>query len=361
MGTFARFDLNGDGLADKSISLGESKSSMSMKFDLTTPHQIAPRLREAEKVGIDFFILLDSSDSMQPSIEGAKDNIRTFISSLTSRYKPRVTLMDFKDISMPIQSFGPSSNAGALIAHLESNVRETAGGVDEPGLLAIDKAVDAIIAARKEPGGMKRFYVIVLITDERNYYERNKSDIYPVYRKLNQQTFHERIKFFASIEGESLSGKKAKAQYKQFLQYALPNVPVQAERGNIDLAFPFGEQALMDQLLPEIKTLIPAIDLSCVLDKTTVTPLSGTLKGQTFEFTGQGLDVFHDSSKQVAFVENILDGNSVQLIRGHSVDMVASRCCMVKKAGVVYHAGNIPSSSQCHSRHSKKITFQFDR
>lgn len=370
LGTFARFDLNGDGLADKSISLGENKSSMSMKFDLTTPHQIAPRLKEAEKVGIDFFILLDSSDSMEPSIEGAKNNIRSFINSLTSRYKPRVTLMDFKDMPRRDQprlvpSFGPSSDANALIRHL--NTITVSGGTFEPGLLALDQAVDAIIAARKEPGGMKRFYVIVLITDERNYYKVRTynpdgsvnvadSSAYRVYTKLNQQTFHERIKFFASLKGD-----EAKADYRQFLQFALTDVPVQAERGNINLAFPFGEQALMDQLLPKIKTLIPAIDLSCVLHKTTVSPLGGELAGQTFEFTGQGLDVFSDSGKQVAFVENILDGKSVQLIRGHSVDMVATRCCMVKKAGVVYNAQNIPSSSECHSRHSKKITFRFDR
>ena len=354
LGSFLELDGDGDGISDQSISLGSSKSSLSMKFDFTTPHQIAPKKIQV-KTGIDFFILLDSSGSMGSSIRGAKDNISAFISSLQESYTPRVTIMDFSDMPV-VRSFGPKSRASELIAHL-AGIR-LQGGTREPGLVAMEEAVSAIKLARQEPGGMERFYVMIMITDELSYNSSRNTSTKGIQSLLNSLPFQERIKFFASLKHTA-----EKNQFKTLLDGSLTNVPVVAERGNVGLAFPFGEQALVQQIVPQIESLIPAVELSCVLHKTTVTPLSGELAGQTFEFDGRRLDVFADASsnKVVAFVQHILDGHNVQKLRSHSVDLVAKRCCMVKQdPEVIYNALNAPEESECVSTHSKKITLPFD-
>lgn len=354
LGSFLELDGDGDGVSDQSISLDSSKSSLSMKFDFTTPHQIAPKKIQV-KTGIDFFILLDSSGSMGSSIKGAKENISTFINSLKASYTPRITIMDFSDLPV-VRSFGPKSLASELIAHL-GRIR-LQGGTKEPGLVAMEKAVSAIKLARAEPGGMERFYVMIMITDEMSYNRNGNTSTTGIQNILNSLPFQERIKFFASLKNTA-----EKNQFKGLLEGSLTNVPVVAERGNVGLSFPFGEQALVQQIVPQIESLIPAVQLSCVLHKISVTPLGGELAGQTFEFEGQRLDVFSDASsnKVVAFVQHILDGQNVQKLRSHSVDLVAKRCCMIKQdPEVIYHASNAPEESQCVSTHSKKITFPFD-
>ena len=371
VGSFVDSDRDGDGVADSPITIASSLSSMSLRFSLSTPHQIAPKKLKV-KTGIDFFILMDVSGSMSSSINGAKNNIHSFLDTLKTKYDPRVTLIKFRNRGQLADDdnyvFGPTSDTADLISKLgEYNANF---GDKEPGLHAIKIALDRIEKERGKTGGLDRFYVIIIITDEESWDLRGTGR--PSYgeppstkflqKRFNELKFQERVKFFASLGNYQGAGPNLKKQFRRLLNKSLTNVPAVEDRGDVDLAFPFGERALIEQIKPQIEILIPAVDLSCVLSEVTVTPRGGELKDQVFKFavTDLAIEKSQEEGSMVAYVDDLLRGSDIQSLKGHSADIVVQRCCTEKTDPPrIYDESNLPQESQCVSSHSKQITFNF--
>ena len=360
VGSFVDSDRDGDGVADSPITISSNLSSMSLRFGLSTPHQIAPKKLEV-KTGLDFFILLDISGSMSRSLDGAKNNIKSFLDTLKTEYDPQVTLIPFHTRGAKklndMHVFGPSSDAEALKSKLDGYSLQ--GGAKEPGLHAIKMALERIRLTRQMPGGMERFYVIIIITDEVSWdINGSSTNTHFLQSIFNDLNFQERVKFFASLGADTDS----KRQFQGLLTKSLTNVPVVEERGSVDLAFPFGERALIEQIKPQIEILIPAVDLSCVLSEVTVTPRGGELKDQVFKFavTDLAIEKSQEEGSMVAYVDDLLRGSDIQSLKGHSADIVVQRCCTEKtNPPTAYKASNLPKKSECVSSHSKQITFNF--
>ena len=363
VGSFVDSDRDGDGVADSPITIASSLSSMSLRFSLSTPHQIAPK-NLAVKTGLDFFILLDISGSMGSSLDGAKNNIKDFLDKLKTEYDPQVTLIPFhsKNKLKDYHAFGPFSDATKLKSKLDNYRLQ--GGDKEPGLHAIKMALDRIILTRQEPGGMERFYVIIIITDEVSWDINGLSTSTDFLQdRFNVLKFQERVKFFASL-GDNHNSGADKRQFQGLLTKSLTNVPVVEERGSVDLAFPFGERALIEQIKPQIETLIPPVDLSCVLSEVTVTPRGGALQDRVFKFAVTDFAIEEESQENggdvVAYVDDLLKGADIQSLKSHSADIVVQRCCTKKTdPPTAYKASNLPKKSECVSSHSKQITFNF--
>ena len=352
LGSFVDQDRDGDGVADRPLVVASSLSSLALEFSLAAPHQIAPR-KTTRPVDIDFFILLDTSGSMEASISGAKENIRSFLTTLQRKnYTPRVSIIDFRDTIRRV--FSLTASISSVVSEL--NRYSAGGGGDEVGLDAINRALDMIDVERRKPGGVERFYVIIVITDEKNWHSSRSTSTTQIENRLNRYNYQERIKFFASLN-EKYPGRNNNPipQYRALLSRSLTGVPVISERGDVDLDFPFSRRTLIDQLEPKIENMIPAIDLSCVVKSVGVSLSDGTTHNFPLSDVTFGTD---SDGNAVVYVDDMLKGGDVQALKGTSADITVRRCCMEKTNPVtVYTSSNIPSDSECLSQHSKKIKF----
>ena len=343
LGLFNDHDLDNNGKADKSISIASGVATLSMKFLASYKDKQKKVTKSTEKVSIDFYILLDSSGSMGTSIWGAKQNISAFLSQLNQNYQPRVTIMNFRafENTPPVGVFGPSSDATELIKHLDG-IHAPPGGQDEPGLIAVNMALDAIVKARQEEGGMKRIYAIVMVTDDPSYNADRTTDIEKTVGRFNKLEHPERIKFFASLNNQPVID-----QYTKLFEGILTEIP-KGKRGNIDLSFPFDEQAMM-KIVPEIEILVegPMEEVGCELQTVAVSPLSGDLSGDSYNFDASMLKVEGSGGKQLAHLSSLLKTNSVQNLKSSQVDINVAYCCQ-------------QTDSECENPKSRKITFQFE-
>lgn len=342
IGLFNDYDLDNDGKADKSIHIGSGVNTLSMKFLASYKDKQKKVTKSTEKASIDFYILLDSSGSMGTSIWGAKQNISAFLSQLNQNYQPRVTIMNFRafEDTPPVGVFGPSGDATELTKHLDG-IHAPPGGQDEPGLVAINMALDAILKARQEEGGMKRLYVIVMVTDDPSYNAERTTDIEKTVGRFNKLEHPERIKFFAS-----LNNQPAIDQYTKLFEGIWPEIP-KGKRGNIDLSFPFDEQAMM-KIVPEIEIIMegPMEEVVCELQKVSVNPLSGKLSGDSYNFDSSMLKVEDGDGKKLAHLSNLVKTNSVENLKSAQADIESTYCCQ--------------QSGECEKPKHRKITFQFE-
>ena len=351
LGLFSDHDKDGNGVADKSLSLTQNPQTLSMNFKYATSFQRKTVKVVTEKTPIDFFIMLDSSGSMSASIHGARTNITTFINSLKASYTPRVTLMHFRD-HPTVYTFGPSSDPQALVGFLGGI--SVAGGNCEPGNIAIGMALDTIIATRKLQGGMDRYYVLIMITDEPACHM--PPTMSELATRFNQLAYPERIKFFAS-----LGNQPTIAFYTALFQHALPSIP-EAQRGRMDISYPFSDQSMIHEIVPEVERLIEgaSVDLTCVLQKVSFRPLTGDLSGEIYDFPASSLKKHSgDGAGAIGRLDNLLKSNNPIKLRAGKVDGMAKYCC-VSQSAVTFDSQNLPGASRCERTRVKKITFSFD-
>ena len=347
LGLFSSHDQDGNGSADRSISLSMNPSTLSMDFKMSIPsfHKTVQTVKnQVNDIAVDFFIMLDSSGSMSASLQGAITNISAFVSSLNAKFEPRVTLMHFRDYPM-VYSFGPSNVAQDLIDFLTPI--QVSGGC-EPGLKAIDMAIDKIEEARNQ-GGMERYYVMVIITDEPSC--GGSLTISQVAARLNGLPHPERIKLFGS-----LNGYPTKSFYTNLYKKSLTSVH-EASRGGMDLAFPFARQAMLYQLVSKVEYLVsgPTIDLACALQNVSIRPLSGGLSGARYDFDVSVLKPKSGTAGAIGSIGNLLKSGDAKQLKSAQFEGLAQYCCKEKHGNTL----NI-SAGQCVKTEQKRIVFSFD-
>ena len=377
-------DKDGDNKETRTI---KPNAPLSMKFRLNTPHSTIPTELEGQ-AGIDFFILLDISSSMYPSIDGAKKNIQSFLNTLDPKYNPRIALITFDSIDLEYVHKGPSNlqptkgqwgislkdvsnlspNIGSIQERLNKiNIHNLGYGHSEPGLLAIEMALNRIKGERKNPGGMERFYVIIMITDEVNYnHNGTSSKTTFLEKKINELKHQERVKLFASLgdfgsrhhydeHGRLKPGYEhpinyVKKQFEALLKNSLTNV-VPEDRGSIDIAFPFGEQALIHEIEPKIKKLFPAEPLSCTLKKVEVKTED---KNITFLVSEMRVERETDGPN-MAYIDDILKGKGdASSVIDKEVTITVNRCC-----NKIQNNPDEPKEDGCWSESNKQIKYTF--
>ena len=352
LGLFSDHDKDGNGLADKSLSLAQNPSTLSMNFRYATSFQKKTVKVVTEKTPLDFFIMLDSSGSMSSSIHGARNNITTFINSLKASYTPRVTLMHFQD-HPTVYSFGPSNDPQALRGFLGGIA--VRGGSCEPANVAIGMALDAIIATRKLQGGMDRYYVLILITDE-PYHCPTSPTLTDLAARFNQLAYPERIKLFASLGNPSTI-----SSYTALFKTSLTSVP-EAQRGRMDISYPFSDQSMIHEIVPEVERLIEgaSVDLTCVLQKVSFRPLTSDLSGEIYDFPASQLKKDSgDGAGAIGRLDNLLKSNDPTKLRSGKLEGMAKYCC-VNQSALTFDSQNLPQASRCERTRVKKITFSFD-
>ena len=347
LGLFSSHDQDGNGSADRSISLSMNPSTLSMDFKLSIPsfHKTVRTVKnEVNNIAVDFFIMLDSSGSMGASLRGAIDNISAFVSSLNAKFEPRVTLMHFRDYPT-VYSFGPSDNAQDLINFLTPI--KVSGGC-EPGLDAINMAIDKIEEARNQ-GGMERFYVMVIITDEPSC--GGNLTISTVAARLNGLAHQERIKLFGSLNGGG-----TRSFYTSLYKKSLTSVH-EASRGGMDLAFPFARQAMLYQLVSKVEYLVsgPTIDLTCTLQNVSIRPLSGGLSSARYDFDASVLKPKSQGVSAIGSIGNLLKSDDPKQLKSAQFEGSAQYCCKEKHGNTL----NTPAG-QCVKTEQKRIVFSFD-
>ena len=410
-------DEDGDGKDERTVN---PQSPLSINFRLITPHQTIPTELKGP-AGIDFFILLDISGSMKPSIKGAKENIQSFLNTLELKYDPRIALITFDSIDLqfielrggtnhkptkgqwgisPGDVSELSSNIGGMQERLRKlSTLDLGYGNSEPGLQAIDMALDRIEGERKKSGGMERFYVIIMITDEENYNENGTSTRTTFLEdRFNALKHQERVKFFASLgdfvnrafydEREKQHNKRekqlekclsmrdsdlcrsiysshpmptmptnyVKKQFKKLLKNSLTNV-VPKDRGSVDISFPFEEQALIREIIPQINKLFPAEPLSCALKKVEV-KIEGKKNPITF-LTSEMRVEREQGGHTMAYIDDILKGEggaSSIIDEEKEVTVLVNRCCNKIETPNV---SDEPKEDECWSESNKQIKYTF--
>lgn len=349
LGLFSELDADHDGVADQSVSLREDRKLLSMEFLL------------AEKPAIDLFFLLDTSTSMAESLTTVKQNIAALLTNLSKRYSPRITVLSFHDNSVPVTKFGPSGDLAAITQHVSGLSTQAGAGDSVPGLVAINKALDATEQAREEQGGEDRLYVMVLVTDKQGSNAQGTADTTQTAARFANLTQQDRVKFFASLGGA------ATQQYSTLFGGILTDV-TQASRGSTELAFPLTKQALVTDMAASITGFIQgsALDVTCQIQKVSVSPLGGTLSGNTYSF---GLD--EDNFKiEYPFkgrtrLVGLLKGGDIQALASQSVSVAVERCCKASSELSYSHKGDSSAKlseaklTACASKKQRSITFSF--
>ena len=356
LGLFSALDADHDGVADQSVSLRKDRRLLSMEFML------------ADKPAIDLFFLLDRSTSMAESLTAVKQNVGTLLTNLSERYTPRVTVMSFYDDSVPVTKFGPSADLAAISQHVSGLTVQAGAGTSVPGLVAINKAIDATELAREEQGGEDRLYVMVLVTDKQGSNAQGTTDTTQTAARFDSLTQQDRVKFFASL------GEAATQQYSTLFGGVLTDV-VQASRGSLDLAFPLTKQAVVTDIASSITGFIQGSDLDvrCQIQKVSVSPLGGTLVDNTYSF---GLDednfkIDYPFKGRTRLV-GLLKGNDIQALASQSVSVAVERCCKASSEFSYSHKGGDKKGDSsakiseakltgCTSKKQRSITFSFAR